>query len=429
MIVHGFAGNDVHPPRFGASQRLFGLYRGIALRHDTHVLALVPNRHPGPDDERVGGFHLVRHREWYTSPAWRLERAGLAPMFALALPGHGARGRAIAARLAGDADVVVADLALAGVLEHAGSALRVLHAHNVEYDHFRSAGPRVLARDAWAESLRGLEARACAFADLVVTVSAEDAERMHELYGVPAERLLTVANGYDESELRPPSPDERRRARAALGVADGDLVAVFVGSDVPHNQDGLKLLIEHVLPQCGSLGAVLVVVGSVTAALTDAELDRFATGGTHGTRRLIARGEVASTLPFLHAADVGLNPVTGGSGSNVKLPTYLAAGLEVVTTPHGLRGYPDLAGTVTVAERAGFADALAALRPELARRRASGEPARPAPVALANYAWGELGARLGDTLETRVRQRRAERGAAAPGIVAPEDPATGGSPA
>lgn len=58
------------------------------------------------------------------------------------------------------------------------------------------------------------------------------------------------------------------------------------------------------------------------------------------------------------AADVVVNPVTTGSGSNIKLAEYLASGLSVVTTAVGLRGFEGHSDDVIVAEREGFAAAI-----------------------------------------------------------------------
>jgi len=162
---------------------------------------------------------------------------------------------------------------------------------------------------------------------------------------------------------------------------------VFVGSDVPHNRDGLRLLLDEVAPRWTGGSRVLVVAGGVARGL--------ATGTPAAGARVIALTDVPDLLPVFHAADAGVNPVAGGSGSNVKLPAYLAAGLPVITTPHGLRGYAPLAGAVTVAEPSGFAAALDTLAPG----------ARPHAPALAAYAWGALGARLGDALAARIGAR------------------------
>lgn len=398
MIVHGFAGNDLWPPTSGASQRLMGLYRGIARHHDTQVLALVPNRHPGPDEQRTHGVRIRRHREWYTSPAWRLERAGLMPMFAIALPAHAARADAFAARLDATPDVRIADLALAGVLGRRDGALRVLHCHNVEFDHFRSAGPSVIGREGWASRLRALEARACADADLVVTVSDEDSARMHALYDVAREKLLAIPNGYDELQLAPPGLEQRVAARALLQAGNDECVALFIGSDVPHNRAGLRLIVDAVRASTPQR-LVLLVVGAVAHALSDA--DRAVFPG-NDRPRLIAVPETSDVTPYFHASDLGLNPVVGGGGSNVKLPSYLAAGLTVLTTSHGLRGYADLAGAVTISDPDDFGT-------DLARLCTAAPAARPVPPALPAYAWGTLGERLGAALEERVRARRSVR--------------------
>ncbi|MFN8587766.1 MAG: glycosyltransferase [Candidatus Eisenbacteria bacterium] len=385
MTVHGLVDNDIFPARFGGAQRSFGLARGLARRHAVRMLCLVPNQSTGAPEERVSNVTLLRRRTWHTSVAWRLERAGLAPLFTVA-GAHRGNARAYRAALGPGADVLTADLHLCGAFDGADAALRVHTSHNVEYDRFRSSAPRVLARGAWAERLRALEARAVRRADVTVVCTDEDAGRMRELYGAAAERLVVIANGYDETELRAPGPGERARARAALGFVERDYVAVFVGADWGPNREALALLVDRVMPAVAGEGVKLLVVGSVARALA-------------GRREpwLLAHGEADELLPLLHAADAGLNPVRAGGGSNVKVPTYLAAGLAVVTTPFGLRGYAPLAPHVVVAEADAFADAL--------RARPAGYGARgeTAPAALEAYAWGRLGETLGDDLERRLR--------------------------
>jgi glycosyltransferase involved in cell wall biosynthesis len=403
LLIHGATDNDLHPPLFGATQRSFGLFRGLARRHDVRVLCVVPNRTRKPREERVAGVTLLRRGAWYTSAAWRLERARLTPLF-LASLAHRAGARALRATLPGAADVCMADLPLAGVLDRSPARLRVLHAHNVEYDHFREAGPALFAAGFWAGRLRALEARAVRGADLVVAASDEDAARFRALYGVAPGALVTIPNGFDETAVRPGSPAERARAREALGLSSGDYACLFVGSDVPHNRAALSAALERVMPPLARDGFKLLVVGSVSSAIA-------------GRREpwLIARPATADLLPWLHAADAGLNPVTRGGGSNVKLATYLAAGLAAVSTPFGVRGYAPLAALVTVAEVETMADALRA-RPRGAAARGDAPPA-----AIEAYAWGALGERLGAEFERRL-------GARAESPAAPMDPAHPGPP-
>jgi glycosyltransferase involved in cell wall biosynthesis len=387
VLIHGATDNDIHPPRFGGTQRSFGLFRGLARRHDVRVLCVVPNRTRKPPEEKIDGVALIRRRAWYTSAAWRLERAGLAPLF-LATLGHRARAREWRAALPGDADVCMSDLWVAGVLDQAPARLRVLHAHNVEYDRFRGAGPALVARGFWAARLRAIEQQAARSAAVVVAASDEDAARFRSLYRVDPGALVVIPNGFDETAVRPPAPEDRRRAREALGLGAGDYACLFVGSDIPHNRTALAVTLEQVMPPLAREGFKLLVVGSVTRALP--------------RRRepwLIAHPEVDDLNPWLHAADAGLNPMTHGAGSNVKLAGYLAAGLATVTTRFGLRGYAALEPLVTVAEIAGMPEAL--------RARPRGWSARgeSMPPVLAAYAWGALGERLGEFLAQRLGAR------------------------
>jgi hypothetical protein len=383
MLIHAATDNDIHPPLFGGTQRAFGLYRGLARRHEVLALCVVPNRTAAPAEERVAGVRLLRRKAWYTSVAWRLERARLAPMFTAAY-GHTRAARGLARAFPGPADAVLADLYLTGLFEADPAPLRVYTSHNVEVDHFRMTRSDVALPAFWAARLRALEGGAVARATLTAVCSDEDAARMRELYGVDEGALAVIPNGYDETAVRPPATAERERARAALGLAERDYAALFVGSDHPHNRAALAWIMDRVMPALAGEGFRLLVAGSVTRSLTGRREDW-----------LVARAQAPDLSPLLHAADAGLNPVTTGGGSNVKLPTYLAAGLAVVTTPFGLRGYAALRPHVVVAA---LEETTAALRERPAGWRARGQAA---PAVVTEYAWGRLGEKLGEALEAR----------------------------
>ena len=381
MLIDVATDNDVYPPRFGATQRTFGLARGLARRHRVRVLCVVPNRNRAAREQVADGVTLIRRRAWYTSVAWRLDRWGVAPL-AVAARGHRAYAARLLEALPGAAEALIADLLLTPLFERHPAPLRIYAAHNVEADHFRATHPARGSSARWKDEIEALESRAVRAAALVVACTDEDAARFGELYGVSGERLLVVPNGWDETRIHPASPESRAQARTARGFGEHETVALFVGSDVPHNRTAARELIDRVLPALAGDGFRLAVVGSVTRSLRD----RARAG-------LTLAGEVDDLEPWLHAADVGLNPVTSGGGSNVKLPTYLAAGLAVITTPFGLRGYPQLAPLVTVASPGQTLEAL--------RARPRGWIARglPFPAAVAALSWGGLGERIGARLE------------------------------
>jgi glycosyltransferase involved in cell wall biosynthesis len=384
MRIQAATDNDIYPPRFGGSQRAFGLYRGLARRHEVRALCVVPNRSRGAARESVEGALLLRRRAWYTSLAWRLDQFGIAPLHLAAL-GHTRYADRLLAALGGGAQVFAADLMLAGLFGRHPAPIRVYTSHNVERDRFASTHPAMARSPRWSAFVRALEERAVHEAALTVACSAEDAERFGQLYGVPRERVVVIPNGWDETRIHPATLERRARARAALNLGEADTVALFVGSDMPHNREAARLLVDRVLPSLAGWGLKLVIAGSVSRALA-------------GSRDVALRvaGEVDDLEPWLHAADVGINPVSSGAGSNVKLPTYLAAGLAVVTSAYGLRGYPELAPHVIVAEAADLPEAL--------RARPRGWAARglSMPAAVSALAWGQLGERLGERLAAEL---------------------------
>jgi glycosyltransferase involved in cell wall biosynthesis len=230
-----------------------------------------------------------------------------------------------------------------------------------------------VARSRWQRHVAALEERAVRAADLVLAVSDEDCAEFVRRYGAPPGKVAVIENGYDPLEARPPDPEERRAARALLGLGAARAL-LFVGSDYPHNRLAVEELLAHVVPKLGRLDAVLLLAGTVSR--------RFAARAA--TQRVRCLGELADLRPVLRAADVALSPVTTGAGSNVKLPMYLAAGLPVVSTPFGVRGFGRLAPHVAQAPPECFAEVLA---------RASWPPP-PAPDVLASYAWPALGRKL-----------------------------------
>src|SRR5262249_2585705 len=149
--------NDIHPPLFGATQRLFGLARGLATRARVRALCVVPNRSRGAAAATVDGVEIRRVRSWHTSLAWWLERGRIAPLFT-AEAGHRARATRYRRALGdGAPDVAMCDLALTGMLAGGSRALRVYHAHNVEAQRWQSTAPRVLGRQRWGAKLAALE--------------------------------------------------------------------------------------------------------------------------------------------------------------------------------------------------------------------------------------------------------------------------------
>lgn len=381
MRIQGVVDNNVYPPLMGHTARVWNLYKGLARRpgvSSVHVVSAIKSREKAAASEERDGVSIARVKTWHpTLFAW-LEKAEIAPQF-LAAEGHRRFTRPFSRVWDRRADVFEVDsLLLTPLLARAPrEALRVYGSQNVEAEMFERSSPPVRNRGYWQKRLEALEREALAAADLVVAVSGADRDVFVARYGTPPARVAVVDNGFDAEGLREPSAGEKQGAREALGLSRGERGLLFVGTGVEHNRRAVEDLFRYVVPRLGRLGARLSIVGEVSESFrTRAE--------SEGDGRVRALPTQADLTPWLWGADVGLNPVTTGAGSNVKLPTYLAAGLDVLTTPFGARGFDGLASHLAVAPIEDFADALS--RPFPAREGRA--------RALAQYAWQEQAARL-----------------------------------
>jgi glycosyltransferase involved in cell wall biosynthesis len=246
----------------------------------------------------------------------------------------------------------------------------VYSAHNVERDYLASQPSRWLAPRAAMRRLTALERRAVETSDLVLTCTDTDGERLVALYGRPP-RLEVIPNGFHQGLTASERARLRASARPALGLSEEETALVFVGGPALHNRRAVRFLEEEVVPRADR-GAILLVVGQSGG--------RRDLAGSRSVRRL---GVVDDLRPVLAAADVGLNPVAFGAGSSVKVAEYLGAGLPVVTTPLGARGFERQRDRLHVTPLEGFTGMIRSV----ATARAEAPP-------IPELSWTQLGRRL-----------------------------------
>jgi glycosyltransferase involved in cell wall biosynthesis len=252
---------------------------------------------------------------------------------------------------------------------------------------------RILARRVQATERLAVEA-----SRLILACSTEDAEGFRRLYGVPAEKILEVPNGVDCREIRPADPAERARSRHALGLGHRPLI-IFVGSNYYPNLEGAAFIIGELAPifpdvQFGIVGGVgLMFRDQFPAAIIPANVTLY--------------GFVAfeKLLEVYRAAHVALNPMRQGSGTNIKMLDYMAAGLPILTTAKGSRGLGGRAGEHWIEARLeDFATELRALLGGPERCTALGERTRR--LARERFDWVAIAARYAGHLRTLVSAAR-----------------------
>jgi len=325
------------PPDTGGRQRIYHLYRHLAQHADIHHICLVP---PGQDGtwQLAPGFTETRvpASAGFCAHAALLHRQLGVSAWDLAALRHAADetrlAQIIGAALTGADRVICAHPYLYPAVQHLWQGPLAYDAHNIEIDIKRSMLKPGAAADAMLDELRKVEGDLCRRADLIFACSEDDHARLGELYGIAAASILIVPNGVDTRATPYTDPQGRQQLKAKLGLSD-QRIALFMGSRHHPNVEAVQH-IHAFAPHCPSW--LFVILGSVGKA---PEL-------AHPPANVIHTGIVSDREKhsWLSLSDIALNPMSSGGGTNLKMPEYAAAGVPVITTPHGRRGQPLEAG-------------------------------------------------------------------------------------
>jgi glycosyltransferase involved in cell wall biosynthesis/GT2 family glycosyltransferase len=398
----------IEPAVGGGRLRLLGLYHNLGLP-TTYVGTYdwpgeAYRRHRLSEtleeiDIPLSDAHFAAAAEWK-------ERAGGKTIIDSAfshLAHHSAAYVEAARRAVADADIVVFShpwvFPLVKDLLRRRPQLVVYDSHNVE---------AVLRYTLLADSPFGVEIAQhaavierdlCGAADLVLACSHDDRRLFHDLYDVPFGKCLVVPNGTFTDRVAPPSTERRGEAKRVLGLRPGP-VAIFIGSLYPPNVEAARFINTELAPQLTEV--TFVLCGGVGEALAKADI--------------APNVRVTMTIPeeqkrqFLDAADIAMNPMFSGSGTNIKMFEFMAAGLPIVTTAVGARGCDGLDPAFVIASAHAFASTVRTVLAD--RDRACSMGAAGRRLVSERYSWERISASLGRLL----RRHRTQLGKPRPAV-------------
>lgn len=227
---------------------------------------------------------------------------------------------------------------------------------------------------------------------LVTATTDADLASIRADFGIGQRAAAVVPNGVDTSAIPFITGTQRRDAAARLRTrfeVEQRGVAVFVGSGHLPNIRAGRTIVE-LAPEAPD--TCFLLAGRHSESL----------GGLRLPPNVKLLGAVSDddlTL-LLSGADVALNPMASGGGSNLKLMTYLASGVPVVSTPVGARGLAAADAGIVVAE---LDEQIAAMR-----RASVGADERAAAgrsYVVRNCDWGAIGSRFSALLHEHVWRR------------------------
>jgi glycosyltransferase involved in cell wall biosynthesis/GT2 family glycosyltransferase len=235
-----------------------------------------------------------------------------------------------------------------------------------------------------------LEYELCHAVNLILACSHEDRRAFARLYNVPHDRIRVAPNGAFTERLKPLSESERTAIRQKLGL-DERSIALFIGSDYAPNIEAARYIADELTPRFSNI--LFVVAGSVG--------DRLA---SRRPPNLLITGLIDEDRKrdWLQAADIAINPMFSGSGTNIKMLDYMAAGLPIIATPTGARGIATSCEAFLIADKSNFVMSLEALLSNPHRRHALAEAAREQATTL--YSWERVSRTTGQLLTRRAQR-------------------------
>ena len=344
----------IYPPTGGGQARVFNLYRHLAGTYDIDIVSM----HDEAARPREIASGMVEIRVAKSLRQLRCEQqiselAGKQPVgdiaASLAVGFNPDYQEALANSCATSVAGVACHPYLVNALRDAlGTKPLWYEAQDVELELKREMLSSHPAGEGLLREVQQVEGKAWRVATHVFACAKRDLDCLENLYGPTRAKLLEVPNGVALEDIRYTPPAMRRRLQDKMGLSNGCLTALFMGS---WHQPNIEAL-EDILDIANSSSTTrFVVVGTVCRP--------FAGRSIPANVDLLGLVETEVRNDLLAAAHVALNPMRSGSGTNLKMLDYFAAGIPVISTPVGARGLAIEAGKHFIAyENGGLADAL-----------------------------------------------------------------------
>jgi glycosyltransferase involved in cell wall biosynthesis len=259
----------------------------------------------------------------------------------------------------------------------------VLDCHNVEFQSFDDSLEifslsKKLTGKLLVSHFKKLEIEATQRADLIFACSKVDADFFKQYNP----KTYIIPNGVDCSEFQLFQKDQNSTPNL-----------IFMGSvGYPPNGDAMQFYLDAIHPM------VKEQISSIQLLAIGADKDWLDSIGVSDPS-INPLGFVDDVRPYLARAMIGICPVRYGSGTRIKIMTYMAAGLPVVSTSKGAEGVTYINGRdiIITDDPQEFAKAILKLLADAPYRDSIAHNGRE--FILQNYDWNVIGRSLADTYQ------------------------------
>lgn len=324
----------VYPPRGGGQSRVYHLYRNLAKFIDVEIVSFCGVDEPAFRQEISPGLtetRIPKSSDHQGIENKFSETVNWVPVTDIVMSKAFTASSVYVEALRTACDGATAAIASHPFLINAIKAVAPnldlwFEAHNVEYELKKRILPQNENADILLEMVKSDEGLCWRDAKVVFACTNEDIFTLERIYGATSAIKNEVVNGVSLDDVKYLGIKERNSLKSRLGLGKSKL-AIFMGSWHGPNLEAVEKIFEYAL---AFPDVKFAIIGSAGLAFNNVSIPNnvLMVGVVDDEEKNILLG----------AADIALNPMMSGSGSNLKMLDYFAAGVPVISTPFGARG-------------------------------------------------------------------------------------------
>ena len=226
-----------------------------------------------------------------------------------------------------------------------------------------------------------VERELCENSNLILACSEEDKEDFFSLYGISPSKIEIFPNGVDTSKVLPANEANKRKSKELLKLSGQ--IAIFIGSDYPPNVEAAKYILEKLSEECPQV--TFIIVGGAGESLKS----------KRNNVKIFGKVSEEEKALIYSSSDIAINPMLNGSGTNIKMFEYFAAGLPTISSPVGARGIQG-DDAFLISERDDFASLIIKVLSDDDICQKLSSKARA--LAEGCYDWKKISCRLGERI-------------------------------
>ena len=323
----------IYPPRGGGQERVFNIYKNLAQHYDIEIVSFceygnsISEKYISENLKEIKVPKSIRHQEEESKIELKLKTPVtdvVMPLLSKYTPEYGER----LMKSLEDADIVIAShpFLIHEIMKYAPKKPLIYEAQDVEYLIKKEIFPESTEAKKILDMIYKIEKQCCEDSKLIMTCSEEDKKVISDLYKVSSRKVVVVPNGVDTQKTKYVNINDRNINKQSLRL-ENEKLGIFIGSWHPPNIEAC----EEIFKLAGKCPETkFLLIGSQCMALDKNKVPK----------NVALMGVVSEEVKnrIFSVADFALNPMLSGSGTNLKMFDYMAAGIPVITTEFGARG-------------------------------------------------------------------------------------------